>query len=91
MTARTLVLLFPLLVAWYTPTCVPRAVLPTVPPEEARIAELWEEPVDLAERDQWRDAFRAGGYDDAVAQQFIERLRAKIEQGTSIGGPEEGI
>jgi hypothetical protein len=30
---------------------------------------------------QWRDAFRAGGYEPAVADRFIRRLLAKIAEG----------
>ena len=29
--------------------------------------------------DQWRDAFRAGGYESAVAERYITELRARIE------------
>ena len=34
---------------------------------------------------QWRDAFRAGGYEAAEAERFIRKLREKIEQGRAIG------
>lgn len=34
---------------------------------------------------QWQDAFRAGGYEPAVANRFIAKLREKIEQGKSLG------
>ena len=37
----------------------------------------------LSER-QWHDAFRAAGYDPAVAERFIRALGAKIQQGRSI-------
>ena len=33
---------------------------------------------------QWRDAFRAAGYEPAVAGRFIRTLRAKIEQGHNL-------
>lgn len=33
---------------------------------------------------QFADAFRAGGYDPAVANRFIAKLREKIEQGRSL-------
>jgi hypothetical protein len=33
---------------------------------------------------QWRDAFRAGGYDAAVAEPFIRRLREKIAEGLAV-------
>jgi hypothetical protein len=35
--------------------------------------------------EQWQDAFRAGGYQPAVAGRFIAKLREKIEQGRSLG------
>jgi hypothetical protein len=34
----------------------------------------------LSER-QWRDAFRAGAYDQQTSDRFIRRIRAKIEEG----------
>jgi hypothetical protein len=34
---------------------------------------------------QWRDAFRAGGYEHDVADRFIQRLLAKIEEGRTVG------
>ena len=34
---------------------------------------------------QWQDAFRAGGYEPAVANRFIAKLREKIEKGKSLG------
>ena len=37
----------------------------------------------LTER-QWKDAFRAGGYEPAVADRFITKLQQKIEQGRAI-------
>lgn len=34
---------------------------------------------------QWNDAFRAGGYEPEVADRFIKRLRAKVEEGAALG------
>jgi hypothetical protein len=34
---------------------------------------------------QWADAFRAGGYEPAVANRFIAKLKSKIEEGRSLG------
>jgi hypothetical protein len=34
---------------------------------------------------QWRDAFRAGGFDPAISERFIRKLREKIQQGLTIG------
>jgi hypothetical protein len=33
---------------------------------------------------QWQDAFRAGGYEPAVANRFIRKLREKVEQGRTL-------
>ena len=33
---------------------------------------------------QWADAFRAGGYEPAIAKRFIARLKEKVEQGQSL-------
>jgi hypothetical protein len=35
-------------------------------------------------RDQWRDAFRAGGYDEATTARYLRKIDEKIEQGLSI-------
>ena len=37
---------------------------------------------------QWADAFRAGGYEPAVASRFIARLHEKINDGLKIGDDE---
>ena len=34
---------------------------------------------------QWRDAFRAGGYDAETAERFIRKLQEKIAQGRAVG------
>ncbi len=33
---------------------------------------------------QWRDAFRAGGYDEATTERYLRKLREKIEQGLAL-------
>ena len=35
--------------------------------------------------DQWKDAFRAGGYEPAVAERFIKRLMWRISEGERVG------
>jgi hypothetical protein len=37
---------------------------------------------------QWRDAFRAGGYQPTAADQFIVRLRQKISEGLTLARAE---
>jgi hypothetical protein len=39
---------------------------------------------------QWQNAFRAGGYEPAVADRFIRRLMAKIDEGRSLQGQRAG-
>jgi hypothetical protein len=34
--------------------------------------------------DQWRDAFRAGGYAQGLADRFIRRMKQKIDEGLSL-------
>lgn len=35
--------------------------------------------------EQWHDAFRAGGYESAVAERFIQRIHGKIAEGRALG------
>jgi hypothetical protein len=35
---------------------------------------------------QWRDAFRAGGYEPATAGRFIRKLQEKVDQGRDMAG-----
>jgi hypothetical protein len=37
--------------------------------------------------DQWTDAFRAGGYEPAVAERFVKRVLAKVAEGARVGRP----
>jgi len=39
---------------------------------------------------QWRDAFRAGGYTREQAERYIRKLAAKIDQGLSLDGHDDG-
>jgi hypothetical protein len=34
--------------------------------------------------EQWRDAFRAGGYEIATSDRFIARIKAKIAEGQAL-------
>lgn len=40
-------------------------------------------------RQQWLDAFRAGGYSESEASRFIRRLQQKIDEGLELGSPSE--
>jgi hypothetical protein len=33
---------------------------------------------------QWRDAFRAGGFSASIAERFIRRLKQKIDEGLAV-------
>jgi hypothetical protein len=35
---------------------------------------------------QWKDAFRAGGYDEGVAERYIRRIQQKIADGLALAG-----
>jgi len=35
--------------------------------------------------DQWMDAFRAGGYEPAIAERFVKRLMWRVSQGQRVG------
>jgi len=38
---------------------------------------------ELTDR-QWRDAFRAGRYEPALANRFIRRMKAKLAEGLAV-------
>jgi hypothetical protein len=35
---------------------------------------------------QWRDAFRAAGYEDAEQRRYISKLKSKIGEGLALKG-----
>jgi hypothetical protein len=36
---------------------------------------------------QWRDAFRAGGFTPTEQQRYVEKLKSKIREGMALAGP----
>jgi hypothetical protein len=52
-----------------------------ITPDDVRWACGWLGKLSDA---QWRDAFRAGGFEPSVAGRFIARLKAKIEEGRTL-------
>ena len=36
---------------------------------------------------QWRDAFRAAGYEDAEQRRYTTKLKSKIQEGLALAGP----
>ena len=82
---RLLMLTVPALLAMYVPTCVPRAVLPTVPPDQARIEELWQRPADLEAQDLLHGPWgpeRAP--DPAATYEFVEAKRGGVNPGMTV-------
>ena len=70
------------LFAVYMPTCATPQVRPTVPQSQARIAELWQQPDDLASRDLFYGPFGEEQAPDASATYtFVKRK----QQGTNPG------
>jgi hypothetical protein len=57
-------------------------LLKQVTPEDVAWASQWLGR--LSER-QWCDAFHAGGYEPAIADRFITRLRQKTAEGERLG------
>jgi hypothetical protein len=72
---------FPMLIALYYPFCTAK-VQPTMPPWEAPMAELWQQPADIASRDLFHGPW--GGErapDPNATYTFVERK----QQGTNPG------
>lgn len=42
------------------------------------------ERLDALTDEQWHDAFRAGGYDNVLADRFIRRMKQKIKEGLAL-------
>jgi hypothetical protein len=61
---------------WYS-----KLVRDRITPDD--VAWASDQLAQLSDR-QWREAFRAGGYEPAVADRFIRKLREKIEQGRDV-------
>src|SRR5512145_2811768 len=74
--------------AMYMPTCVPPAVLPTVAPGEARIAELWERPTDVGTQDLFYGPWGPERAPDPEATYtFIETKQGGVNPGMTVRDP----
>lgn len=86
---RLLLLTVPPLLAMYFPTCVPQTVLPSVPPDEVRVEELWQRPGATATEDlvygPWGPE-RAP--DPHVTYKFIEKKSGGVNPGMTVRDPE---
>jgi hypothetical protein len=76
------------MLAMYVPTCVPPAVLPTVPPGQVRIGELWEPPADIGAQDLFYGPWgpeRAPN--PAAIYTFVEPKRGGVNPGMTVRDP----
>jgi hypothetical protein len=78
---RAPVYVFPLLIALYYPFCTAK-VQPTLPPSEARLAELWQQPQDMPSRDLF---FGPWGSELAPAPETVYTFVQRKQQGTNPG------
>ena len=85
---RALMLAVPVVFAMYMPTCVPRAVLPTVPEGDVRVAELWERPLDIWSQDLFFGPWGPERAPDPDATYtFIEKKRGGVNPGMTVRDP----
>jgi hypothetical protein len=78
---------FALVIALYYPFCTPK-VQPTMPPSEAPLAELWQQPTDLARRDLF--AGQWGGErapDPDAVYTFVQRKQQGTNPGVTVKDP----
>lgn len=88
MLARLLLPAFSALLAVYTPTCIPPAVLPSAPPDAARLDELWREPVDLPDRDLMYGPWGSErSPDPSTTYTFIETKKSGVNPGMTVRDP----
>ena len=76
------------MLAMYMPTCVPPAVLPTVPAGQVRIGELWEQPSDVGAQDLFYGPWGPERAPDPEATYtFIETKRGGVNPGMTVRDP----
>jgi hypothetical protein len=69
----------------YVPTCVPKAVVPSVPADQVRMAELWQQPDDLAGRDLFYGPWGPERAPDAAATySFVEYKKGGVNPGMTV-------
>ena len=79
--------MFPLLIALYYPFCTAK-VQPTMPPSEAPLAELWQQPHDLASRDLITGPWGSERAPDPEAiYTFVERKQQGTNPGVTVEDP----
>jgi hypothetical protein len=78
---------FPLLIALYYPFCTAK-VQPTMPSSEAPLAELWQEPSDLASRDLFDGPWSGERAPDPDAvYTFVQRKQQGTNPGVTVEDP----
>src|SRR5437899_10399887 len=78
---------FPMLIALYYPFCTAK-VEPTMPPSEAPMAELWQQPADIVRRDLFHGPW--GGErapDPNATYTFVERKQQGTNPGVTVQDP----
>jgi hypothetical protein len=86
--SRLLILMIPSLLAMYVPTCVPRAVMPTASPGDARLEELWQQPEDLAAQDLLYGPWGFERAPDPDARyRFVEMKQGGVNPGMTVRDP----
>src|SRR5712672_2829659 len=70
-----------MLIALYYPFCTAK-VQPTLPPEEAPLAQLWQRPDDIASRDLFNGPW---GADRAPEPNAVYTFVARKQEGTNPG------
>jgi hypothetical protein len=76
-----------LLIALYYPFCTPK-LRPTMPPSDAPVAELWQQPSDLASRDLFNGPW--GGErapDPDAVYTFVQRKQQGTNPGVTVEDP----
>jgi len=81
---RTSVLVAPMVIALYYPGCTPK-VMSTAPPSDAPIAELWEQPTDIATRDTYYGPWgRERAPDPTTTYTFLDRKHDGTNPGITV-------
>lgn len=85
---RLVILAIPVVFSVFMPTCVPPAILPTVPEGEARIAELWVRPADVESQDLFFGPWGPERAPDPDAKyRFIEEKSGGVNPGMTVRDP----
>jgi hypothetical protein len=87
--ARLLLLTVAPLFAMYVPTCVPRAVAPSVPPAQVRIEELWVRPAELDTQDLFYGPWGVERAPDPDAiYTFVKDKQGGVNPGMTVRDPD---